>query len=123
MDAGQLDPGLDGEVGKCVGKQPPQVLGTDQFPYEPNEGTTATIREAELYVDAGMTPLRALRTATTQAAAMLRLTKDVGSLAPGHFADVLAVKTNPLADIGALRSIDFVMKGGQIVRSDAADAR
>ena len=36
------------------------ALGTDQFPYEPNDGTTATIREAQYYVEAGMTPLKAL---------------------------------------------------------------
>ena len=39
------------------------VLGTDQFPFEPNDGTTATIAEAELYVKAGMTPLQALQSA------------------------------------------------------------
>jgi len=40
------------------------ALGTDQFPFEPNDGTTATIREAQYYVQAGMTPLQALRAAT-----------------------------------------------------------
>ena len=40
------------------------ALGTDQFPFEPNAGTTATVHEAELYVAAGMTPLDALRAAT-----------------------------------------------------------
>ena len=47
------------------------ALGTDQFPYEPNDGTTATIREAQYYVEAGMTPLKALRSATIDAATML----------------------------------------------------
>src|SRR5690606_22025118 len=42
------------------------ALGTDQLPFEPNDGTTATIREAEYYVEAGMTPLQALRSATIE---------------------------------------------------------
>jgi len=50
----------------------PIALGTDQFPFEDNEGTTATVREAELYVDAGMTPLQALQAATIQPARMMR---------------------------------------------------
>jgi formylglycine-generating enzyme required for sulfatase activity len=93
----------------------PIALGTDQDPFEANEGTTATIREAELYVDAGMTPLAALRSATSAAAEMLRLTDDVGSLRVGRFADIVAVQANPLENIGALRTIHFVMKGGEVV--------
>ena len=96
----------------------PIALGTDEMPDEPNEGTAATVREAELYVDAGMSPLQALRSGTIEAARMLRMTGDVGSLQPGRYADVVALDANPLADIHALRTIGFVMKGGRIVRSD-----
>jgi imidazolonepropionase-like amidohydrolase len=95
------------------------ALGTDQDPHEPNEGTTTTVREAEYYVQAGMTPLAALRSATSEAARMLNLSKDIGSLEAGRFADVVATKQNPLTDISALRGIRFVMKGGQVVRQDA----
>jgi formylglycine-generating enzyme required for sulfatase activity len=93
----------------------PIALGTDQDPFEDNEGTTATVREAELYVDAGMRPLAALRSATSRAAEMLRLTDDIGSLRVGRFADIVAVRENPLENIGALRTIHFVMKGGEVV--------
>lgn len=93
----------------------PIALGTDQDPFEDNQGTTATVREAELYVDAGMTPLAALRSATSAAAEMLRLTGDIGSLRAGRFADIVAVRENPLENISALRTIHFVMKGGEIV--------
>jgi imidazolonepropionase-like amidohydrolase len=96
----------------------PIALGTDMDPFEAAEGTTSTIREAEYYVAAGMTPLAALRSATSGAAEMLDLSEDVGSIAPGRFADILALTANPLDDISALRTIDFVMKGGQIVRAD-----
>lgn len=95
------------------------ALGTDQFPYEPNEGTTATIREAELYVDAGMTPIDAIRAGTSTAARMLKLSDKVGAIAVGHYADVVAVEKDPTKDIHALRTIDFVMKGGDVIRNDA----
>ncbi len=96
----------------------PIALGTDQFPFEDNEGTTATVREAELYVDAGMTPLQALQAATIQPARMMRRDTDIGSIAVGKYADIVLVDADPTRDIRALRSIDFVMKGGQVVRDD-----
>ena len=94
------------------------ALGTDQFPFEPNDGTTATIAEAELYVKAGMTPLQALRTATVNSAQMIGMDKDIGALEPGKYADVVAVTADPLKDIHALRTIGLVMKGGTVVRND-----
>jgi imidazolonepropionase-like amidohydrolase len=97
------------------------ALGTDQFPFEPNDGTTATVAEAELYVKAGMTPLQALQSATLQAATMLEMDADIGSITPGKFADIDAVEADPLKDLSALRTIDFVMKGGVIVRDDALE--
>jgi len=97
------------------------ALGTDQFPFEPNDGTTATVAEAELYVKAGMTPLQALQSATTQAAAMLAMDADVGSIAAGKFADIDALDADPIKDIHALRTISFVMKDGTVVRDDRSD--
>ncbi len=94
------------------------ALGTDQFPFEPNAGTTATVHEVELYVAAGMTPLDALRAATLQPARMLGVEKEVGSLAPGYYADIIALDGNPAQDIATLRTISFVMKGGQVIRDD-----
>lgn len=97
----------------------PIALGTDQFPFEPNGGTTATVREAELYVEAGMTPLQALQAGTTQTAKMLGMESDVGRLKSGLYADIVALDADPTKDIRALRTINFVMKGGAIVRDDA----
>jgi imidazolonepropionase-like amidohydrolase len=94
------------------------ALGTDQFPFEPNDGTTATVAEAELYVKAGMTPLQALQSATTQAARMLAMEADAGSISVGKYADIDAVDADPVKDIHALRTIDFVMKGGVVARDD-----
>jgi imidazolonepropionase-like amidohydrolase len=94
------------------------ALGTDQFPYEPNDGTTATVREAEYYVEAGMSPLQALRSATVDTATLLGTTTETGSLEVGKLADIVGVDADPLADIKALRTIGFVMKDGRVVRDD-----
>lgn len=89
-------------------------LGTDQLPHEPNDGTTATAREAQYYVEAGMTPLQALQSATIQTARMLAADDDIGSIEVGKYADIVAVPVNPAEDITALRDIRLVMKGGKI---------
>lgn len=94
------------------------ALGSDQHPHEPNDGTTATIREAEYYVEAGMTSLQALQAATIQCARMLDKEDEIGSLSPGKYADIVAVEGNPMDDISALRTLGFVMKGGKVYRND-----
>ncbi len=67
-------------------------------------------------VEWGMTPLQAIRSATVNAADLLGLSADVGSLAPGHYADIVAVPGDPLADVTVLERVSFVMKGGAVVR-------
>lgn len=94
------------------------AMGSDQHPWEPNEGTVASVREIELYAEAGMTPLDALRSATTETARMLGVDKQLGQIKPGYLADIIAVDANPAKDIRALRTIGFVMKGGKVYRAD-----
>ncbi len=65
----------------------------------------------------GMTPAQAIRAATTNAAELLGMQNDVGSVSQGKFADIVAVKGDPLADLTLLQKIDFVMKGGEIFKS------
>ncbi len=96
------------------------ALGTDQLPHEPNDGTIATVREAEYYVDAGMTPLQALQSATIAPAAMLGVGEELGTIAPGKLADLVAVEADPMQDISALRTIRLVVKAGEVVRNDRA---
>ena len=96
------------------------AVGTDQMPYEPNDGTTATVREIQYYVEAGMTPTQALRAGTIETAKLLGAEEDIGSLEVGKYADILAVPTDPTTDIKALRQIQFVMKGGEVYRNDMA---
>ena len=76
-------------------------------------------KEFPYMVKYGMTPAQAIRAATTSAAELLDMQNDVGSISPGKYADVVAVKGDPLADISLLEKIDFVMKGGEIYKSPA----
>lgn len=73
-------------------------------------------RELEWFVKAGMTPAQALATATTNGAALLGMEKSLGALAPGYFADIVAVEGDPLTNIGAVvHGVRWVMKGGRVV--------
>lgn len=94
------------------------ALGTDQLPSEPNDGTTATAREAQYYVEAGMSPLQALRAATIEPARMLAADDEIGSLEVGKYADIIAVGADPSRDIEALRDIRLVIKGGKVYRDE-----
>ena len=67
-------------------------------------------------VSYGMTPLQAIRSATFVAADLLRLGSEIGSLEPGHQADIIAVDGDPLRDITTLERVRFVMKEGKTVR-------
>ena len=73
-------------------------------------------RELGWFVKAGMMPEQALHTATTNAAELLRKEKELGAVAPGYFADLVAVEGDPLSDINVvLNNVRWVMKGGSVV--------
>jgi imidazolonepropionase-like amidohydrolase len=81
-------------------------------------------RELAWLVRAGMTPAQALASATTIPAAMLHMETKLGAVAPGFFADIVAVDGDPLADIDAvINGVRWVMKGGAVVvdRTDEKD--
>jgi imidazolonepropionase-like amidohydrolase len=67
-------------------------------------------------VEYGMTPLQAIQAATKNAAEALGREKDVGAIAVGRYADIVAVDGNPLTDVRQLESVDAVVKGGVLVR-------
>lgn len=75
--------------------------------------------EIELMVQYGMSPQAALQAATINAAHLLGMAEQIGELAPGKLADIIAVQGDPLADIRAVRNVVFVMKGGKIYRQEA----
>jgi imidazolonepropionase-like amidohydrolase len=64
----------------------------------------------------GMTPAQAIRSATSSAADLLGRSKDVGTVEAGKYADLIAVSSDPLADVRALESVGFVMKGGVVYK-------
>ena len=69
-------------------------------------------------VDLGMSPLQAIRAATTVAAELLGWEGQTGAIAPGYYADIIAVNGNPLIDISILENVSFVMKGGKVYKND-----
>jgi imidazolonepropionase-like amidohydrolase len=73
-------------------------------------------RELGWFTQIGMTPAEALATATTNAADLLGMTQTLGAVAPGHYADIVAVAGDPLRDIHVvIDSVRWVMKGGSVV--------
>ena len=73
-------------------------------------------RELDRFVENGMTPAQAIATATTTAAGLLGKEKELGAVAPGYYADIIAVEGDPLSDITALtHRVRWVMKGGRVV--------
>lgn len=72
--------------------------------------------EFELMVAHGMTPATAITAATVGAATLLGLEGQIGALRPGMAADIIAVEGNPLADVKVLKSVPFVMKGGEVIQ-------
>lgn len=73
-------------------------------------------KEFTFMVAAGMPPMAAIQSATVNAAELLRVSDELGRIAPGYHADIVAVYGDPLADISLLESVDFVMKGGEVVK-------
>jgi len=90
----------------------PVALGSDVGPFP--HGTQA--REFALLVQYGMSPLAAIQAGTIKAAKLLDWEHDIGRLAAGRYADIVAVPGDPLQDIEVLQRVRFVMKGGVVFR-------
>jgi imidazolonepropionase-like amidohydrolase len=90
------------------------AFGTDAavYPHGLNAG------EFHVYVKLGMTSLAAIQTATINAADLLGWSKQVGTLEPGKWADIIAVDGDPTKDVTILEHVKFVMKGGTVYKND-----
>jgi imidazolonepropionase-like amidohydrolase len=90
------------------------AFGTDTFGLSAH-GENA--QEFAIEVAAGMTPMEAILTATRNAADLIGASADIGSVQPGRYADIIAVTDDPLQEVRALERVDFVMKGGTVVKA------
>jgi len=88
------------------------AFGTDSGVSEHGDNA----KEFKLMVDNGMPAIEAIRAATVYAADLLGESDNLGSLSTGKFADLIAVKGNPLEDVSILETVSFVMKNGEVVK-------
>lgn len=115
--AAEVFPKARATISKAIDRGVRVACGTDA-PAIPH-GKNA--KELLALVDRGMTPLQALRAATTVAAELIDV-DDRGRLEAGLFADIIAVPGNPLDDITVTERVGFVMKGGIVARDDLSGA-
>lgn len=97
---------------KAVAAGVPIAFGTDvsNFPHGLNA------RQFAWQVKYGQTPMQAIRSATVSAADLIGRSNDAGSLEPGKWADLIAVRGDPLRDVSVLEKVAFVMKGGKVYK-------
>jgi len=88
------------------------AFGTDQGVAPHGENA----REFIYMVEAGMPAMKAIQSATLEGAKLLGVEKDLGTVEPGKFADLVAVPGDPLADIKLMTNVTFVMKGGVVYK-------
>ncbi|MGH7471292.1 MAG: amidohydrolase family protein [Longimicrobiales bacterium] len=114
----EIAPHASESIKIAIRENVPIAFGTDAgvFPHGENAD------EFRLLVEAGLTPIKAIQTATVEAAKLLGQEKQPGALQPGYYADLVAVRGDPLRDITLLKRIQFVMKGG-VVHKQAGNER
>jgi imidazolonepropionase-like amidohydrolase len=89
------------------------AFGTDAGIYPHGDNA----RQFAKMVQWGMTPLEAIRAATLESAKLMGLPQKIGALAPGYYADVIAVEGDPTANIQTLEHVRFVMQAGAVKKS------
>ena len=104
--------------GQGVKKGVKIVLGTDAGGFPWTDPNLNEAKEFRYYVDYGMTPMQAIRSATSLGAEMLGWSDRLGSIEPGKFADLVAVAGDPVANISELEHVRFVMKEGVIYKNE-----
>ena len=112
--AKQVGPIIQATAGKAYRAGVKIAFGTDAAVYPHGQNA----KEFEYMVQAGIPPLYAIQAATTHAAQLLHHDKELGSIAVGKYADVVAVQGDPLADISLLKDVRFVMKAGTVYKRD-----
>jgi imidazolonepropionase-like amidohydrolase len=82
--------------------------------------TEPMAQEFPRMIEFGMSPMDTIKSATSRAAEMLDMAGQLGEIAPGAYADIIAVNGDPLRDINALGSVPFVMKDGGVFKNELA---
>lgn len=111
-------PVLMANFGRAYRAGVPIAFGTDESLVPHGENA----REFALMVGSGMTPMDAILAATANAADLIGDARDIGSVQPGRYADLVAVSGDPLADVTELERVGFVMKGGVVFKEDGRPA-
>jgi imidazolonepropionase-like amidohydrolase len=107
-----IGPLIQATAGRAYKAHVKIAFGTDAAVYPHGENA----HEFELMVGAGIPPMYALQAATVNAANLLRHDKELGSVAAGKIADVVAVPGNPIDDISIMKRVSFVMKDGVVYK-------
>lgn len=111
--AAAIGPTMRGTFRKAVAAGVKIAFGTDSGVSPHGENA----HEFELMVEGGMSPMKAIQSATMESAKLLRVSERLGSVEEGKIADLIAINGNPLDDIGLMRSVIFVMKDGEVFKS------
>ena len=85
--------------------------------------TDSIAQEFPRMVEFGMSPMQAIQSATSRAAELLEMKGKLGTIAPGAYADIIAVSGDPLADIKVLGNVGFVMKDGKVFKNELGQKR
>jgi imidazolonepropionase-like amidohydrolase len=109
-----VGPIIQATAGKAYRAGVKIAFGTDAAVYPHGQNA----KEFQYMVEAGIPPMFAIQTASSYAARLLRRDRDLGSIAPGKYADIVAVRGNPLDDITLLQRVSFVMKDGKVYKED-----
>ncbi|HEY2464612.1 MAG TPA: amidohydrolase family protein [Steroidobacteraceae bacterium] len=110
--AQEIGPLIQATAGRAYKAHVKIAFGTDAAVYPHGENA----HEFELMVGAGMPPMFCIQAATVNAATLLRHEKELGSVAAGKIADVVAVPGNPIDDISLMKRVSFVMKEGVVYK-------
>ena len=95
------------------------AFGTDAGVYPHGDNA----KQFKYMVQFGMSPAQAIRAATFNAADLIGRSKDVGTIEPGKYADLIAVSGDPLQDVRVLENVGFVMKGGVVYKDKITNGR
>jgi imidazolonepropionase-like amidohydrolase len=112
--AAAIGPLIQGAFGRALRGGVKIAFGTDAGDYPHGQNA----REFEYMTEAGMKPIDAILSATRGAADLIGQPRELGSVQPGAYADIVAVRGDPLSDIKLLQQIGFVMKSGRVYKRE-----